>query len=117
MRNISIAAAAAIVSALALSGCVTPESADKTVELRVGQTRHLTAYRSDGCGAPAPSYASVLPRLPTITVAEYSDGGLSSRVSKDCGKRVPTRAVNVTGVKPGAEGHQYQSGSVAIVVK
>jgi hypothetical protein len=102
---------------LLLSGCVTPGSADKTVEVRVGQTRHLTAYRGNSCGAPAPSYASVVARLPRLSVGEYSDGGLSSRVSTQCRKRVPTRAVNVTGVKPGAEAKQYQSESVAIVVK
>ncbi|WGM59853.1 MULTISPECIES: hypothetical protein [Agrobacterium] len=35
------------VAVLALSGCVSAGSADKTVELSVGQTRHLTAYRAD----------------------------------------------------------------------
>ena len=117
MRNSSASAAIAVAAALALSGCVTPSSADKTVEISVGQTRHLTAYRGGSCDAPAPSYASVVARLPGISVARYSDGGLSSRVSIVCKKRVPTRAVNVTGVKPGSEAHQYQSESVAIVVK
>jgi hypothetical protein len=105
------------VAALTLSACVTPGSASKTVELRVGQTHHLTAYRGNSCSAPAPSYEAIVARLPKISVAKYSDGGLSSRVSKDCRKRVPTRAVNVTGVSAGTEAKQYQSESVAIVVR
>jgi len=117
MRNSLVLAAAAGAAALFLSGCVTPGNADKTVELQVGQTKHLTAYRANGCGAAPPSFADIEGRLPKSSIVKYSDGGLSSRVSKDCGKRVPTRAVNATGVAAGEEGHQYQSGSVAIVVR
>lgn len=117
MRNSLVFAAAAGAAALLLAGCVTPGNADKTVEMQVGQTRHITAYRANGCGASAPSFAAIEGRLPKSSVVKYSDGGLSSRVSRDCGKRVPTRAVNGTGIAPGTEGHMYQSGSVAIVVK
>jgi hypothetical protein len=110
---------AAVVGAacLLLSGCVTPGNADKTVEMRVGETRHITAYRSGACGTPPPSFAAIEGRLPKSSIVKYSDGGLSSRISKDCGRRVPTRAVNGTGIAPGTEGHMYQSGSVAIVVR
>lgn len=117
MRNIIVVSAMAILSGLALSGCVTAANADKTVEMGVGQTRHITAYRGNSCSAGAPSYAEIVGRLPKSSIIKYSDGGLSSRVSKDCGRRVPTRAVNGTGIAPGSEGHAYQSGSVAIVVK
>lgn len=105
------------VAVLLLSGCVTAGNADKTVELRVGETRHLTAYRGNSCSAAAPSFAAIQNRLPKSSIVSYSDAGLSSRVSRDCGKRVPTRAVNATGVTPGSEGHAYQSESVAIVVR
>lgn len=113
----SLVSSLAGLAALTLSACVTPGSANKTVELRVGQTRHLTAYRANSCSSPAPSYESVVARLPKITVAKYSDGGLSSRVSINCKRRVPTRAINVTGVAAGTEAKQYQSESVAIVVR
>ena len=107
----------ALLSGLFLAGCVTTGNADKTVELGIGQTRHLTAYRGNSCTAPAPSYANIVNRLPKSSIVAYSDGGPSSRVSKDCKMRVPTRAVNATGVKPGSEVIRYQSGTVAIVVK
>lgn len=117
MRNAIVVGAVSIFSVLMLSGCVTPTNADKTVEMRVGETRHLTAYRGNSCGAGAPSYSEIVDRLPKSSIVKYSDGGLSSRVSRDCGKRVPTRAVNGTAIATGSEGHRYQSGTVAIVVK
>ena len=103
-------------AAMVLPGCVSAGSADKTVELSVGQTRHLTAYRADSCGGTPPSFASLVGRLPKSAIVSYSDGGLSSRVSKDCKGRVPTRAVNATGIAPGSEVKRFQSGVVAIVV-
>ena len=106
-----------LVAGLALAGCVSASSADKTVELSVGRTGHLTAYRADGCGGTPPSFASIAGRLPKSTIVTYSDGGISSRVSKQCKGRVPTRAVNATAVAAGSEVHRYQSGVVAIVVK
>lgn len=102
---------------LALAGCVSASNADKTVELSVGQTRHLTAYRADGCGSAPPSFAAIAGRLPKSAIVTYSDGGLSSRVSKQCNGRVPTRAVNATAIAAGSEVKRYQSGVVAIVVK
>lgn len=106
-----------VVAALSLAGCVSAGSADVTRELSVGQTRHITAYRGDGCSAPAPSFAAIESRLPRSNIIRYSDGGLSSRVSDQCKTRVPTRAVNGTGLKAGSEVKRYQSGTVAIVVK
>lgn len=107
----------AILILMPLAGCVSAGGADVTREVRVGQTAHITAYRGNGCNTPAPSFAQIQNRLPRSEIVRYSDGGPSSRVSRDCGKSVPTRAVNGTGVKPGQEVHRYQSGTVAIVVK
>lgn len=101
---------------LLAAGCVSTGGGERR-ELAVGQTRHLTAYRADSCGAPPPSFADVAGRIPRSDIVRYSDGGLSSRVSNDCGRRVPTRAVNATGIKPGTETTRYQSGTVTIVVK
>lgn len=106
-----------IVATAALTGCVSATSADKTVELSVGQTRHLTAYRADGCGAAAPAFDSIVGRLPRSEIVSYSDAGLSSRRSVQCGRQVPTRAVNATGVKAGSEVKRYQSETVSIVVR
>lgn len=100
-----------------LAGCVSAGSADVTRELAVGETRHITAYRADGCGAPPPSFAAIAGKLPRSEIIRYSDGGISSRVSNQCKTRVPTRAVNGTGIKAGSEVKRYQSGTVAIVVK
>lgn len=99
-----------------LAGCTTAGSVDKTVTMNVGQTGHLTAYRNDSCGASAPSWESVERKLPRSSIVSYSDGGLRSRNSKQCGKQVPTRAVNVMGIKPGSEINRYQD-VIQIVVK
>lgn len=104
------------IAALSLAGCVSAGSADVTRELRVGQTAHITAYRADACGAPAPSFAQIVGRLPKSEIVRYSDGGLSSRNSNACG-RVATRAVNGTGIKAGTEVKRFQSGTVKIVVR
>ncbi|WP_230980496.1 hypothetical protein [Oryzicola mucosus] len=108
---------AMLFSGLIMAGCVSAGSADKTVELSVGETKHLTAYRADGCGAPPPSFAAVSGRMPRSQIVSYSDGGLSSRMSDQCKKNVPTRAVNATGIKSGSEVKRFQSGVVAIVVR
>lgn len=100
---------------LLAAGCVT--AGGERREFAVGKTRHLTAYRADSCGAPPPSFAEVATRIPRSEILRYSDGGLSSRVSNDCGGRVPTRAVNGTGIKPGTETTRYQSGTITVVVK
>ena len=100
-----------------LAGCVSVDSADVKRELAVGETRHITAYRGDGCSAPAPSFDTVMKRIPKSELVRYSDGGLSSRVSDQCKTRVPTRAVNGTGIKACAEVKNYQSGTVASIVK
>lgn len=60
-RYISLASVS--VAVLALSGCVSA-GVDKTVELSVGQTRHLTAYRAENCGAAPLSFAAVAGKLP-----------------------------------------------------
>lgn len=102
---------------LPLAGCVSAQNADRTLELSVGETKHITGYRAETCSAPAPSFTAIQGRLPRSELVTYSDGGPSSRVSNQCGKRVPTRAVNATAVKVGTEVKRYQSGTVAIVVK
>lgn len=107
----------ALLLVLPLAGCVSAGSADVTRELAVGQTVHITAYRADSCSAPAPSFATVERRLPRSEIVRFSDGGLSSRVSDQCKVRVPTRAVNGTGIKAGSEVKRFQSGTVAIVVR
>lgn len=112
MRNVFL-----VLFAAGIGGCVSASSADVTRELSVGQTRHITAYRGNSCNAPAPTFAEIQRRLPSSNIVRYSDGGLSSRESRDCGKRVPTRAVNGTGIAAGQEVKRYQSGTVAIVVR
>ncbi len=106
----ALASAALVVS-------VSTPALSNTVEMRVGQTKHITAYRADKCGAGAPTFNQIKSRLPRSSIVEYSDGGTSSRVSDQCKTRVPTRAVNGKAVKTGKETRRYQSGSVTIVVK
>lgn len=115
--NIKYASIIATAFGMALSGYVSVAAAQQvTRELKVGETRHITAYRGNSCNAPAPSFAQIAGKLPRSKIVKYSDGGTSSRVSDQCGKRVPTRAVNGTGIKKGTETHRYQN-TVRIVVK
>lgn len=98
------------------SMCLGAAAHAKTVEMKIGQTKHITAYRANGCGAPPPSFEQVMKRIPKSKLVTYSDGGLSSRVSNQCKRSVPTRAVNGTAVQAGKETKRYQSGAVTIVV-
>lgn len=100
---------------LVVAGCVSAANADKTVELRVGQTKHLDAYRASSCGAPAPTFAQIQSRLPSSNIVQFSDGGVSSRMSDSCKRRVPTRAINGTGIAVGQEVKKFDN-TVAIVV-
>jgi hypothetical protein len=88
----------------------------ETLELAVGETRRLDAYRGETCDSGAPSWENVQARLPASAIIAYSDGGLSSRDSNACRKNVPTRAVDATGLRPGQEVHQF-SDRIAIVVR
>lgn len=101
---------------LVVAGCVSAANADKTVELRVGQTKHIDAYRASSCGAPAPSFADIQGRLPSSKIVQFSDGGISSRMSNSCKRRVPTRAINGTGVAVGEEVKRFDN-TVAIIVR
>lgn len=103
-------------TAIALTGLAVAAHA-KTVEMQVGQTKHITAYRGFKCGSPPPTFQELSRRIPRSKLVTYSDGGLSSRISKDCKRRVPTRAINGTAVKTGKETKRYQSGMVTLVVK
>lgn len=73
-------------AALLATGCA---SVDKTVELGVGQTKHLTAYRADSCGASAPSYANVAARLPRAKTIRYSDGGCPAATASSAERGCP----------------------------
>lgn len=106
-----------ILSACLISaGCVSASSASKTVEMRVGQTTRIDAYRAKACGAPAPSFAELQGRLPNSRIVQFSDGGVSSRMSDSCRRRVATRVVNGTGIAAGQEAHRFDN-TVAIVVR
>jgi hypothetical protein len=112
MRNLAFAAA----TTFGLI-CLGTTAHAKTVELKVGQTKHITAYRGFKCGSRAPTFGDLMKRIPKSKLVTYSDGGPSSRVSDQCKRRVPTRAINGTAVKAGKETKRYQSGTVTIVVK
>lgn len=112
MKKVGLFTAAVV----AWAGMSIPSYAN-TVEFRMGQTKHITAYRGFRCGSPAPAFGDVMKRIPKSKLVKYSDGGLSSRVSKQCKTRVPTRAINGTAIKSGKETKRYQSGTVTLVVR
>lgn len=125
MMNFKLAIPMAV-SAFVLTGCMTSgplESADQippgteTVQLAIGETKRIDAYRAAECGAPPPSWATVRALLPPSSIVRYSDGGPAvRRNSRSCGGDVPTRAVNGTGIASGVEINQY-SDRVAIIVE
>ncbi len=89
----------------------------EAVGIRIGKTQHLTAYRVRSCADPAPAFADVVKLLPKTRSVTSTDGGLRSRMSRQCVREAPTRAVNGTGCtrEPGRK--KNQSDDLRVVVK
>lgn len=74
----------------------------RNVSARVGDSMIIHGARGNECG-PAPSWEEAMPLLPEMVTGTLSDGGVGTRVSRQCGGRVPARAIVFTATAEGTE--------------
>lgn len=74
----------------------------RNVSVKVGESAIIHGARGNDCG-PAPSWESAKLLLPELVTGTLTDGGVGTRVSRQCGGRVPARAILFTATRPGTE--------------
>lgn len=74
----------------------------RTVTAKVGDALIIHGARGEACG-PAPDWERASARLPRLTTGDLTDGGIGTRYSRQCGGRVPARAILFTATRPGVE--------------
>jgi len=74
----------------------------RNVSVKVGESAIIHGARGNECG-PAPSWESAKLLLPELVTGTLTDGGVGTRVSRQCGGRIPARAILFTATQPGIE--------------
>lgn len=74
----------------------------RNVSARVGDSVIIHGARGNECG-PAPSWEVARELLPQLQTGTLGDGGVGTRQSRQCGGRVPARAILFTATSPGTE--------------
>ena len=74
----------------------------RNVSVKVGESAIIHGARGNECG-PAPSWESAKLLLPELVTGTLTDGGVGTRVSRQCGGRVPARAILFTATTVGTE--------------
>jgi len=74
----------------------------RNVSVKVGESAIIHGARGNECG-PAPSWESAKLLLPELVTGTLTDGGVGTRVSRQCGGRVPARAILFTATTAGTE--------------
>lgn len=74
----------------------------RTVTAKVGDALIIHGARGETCG-PAPDWERASAGLPQLTTGDLTDGGVGTRYSRQCGGRVPARAILFTATRPGVE--------------
>ncbi len=74
----------------------------RNVSLKVGESAIIHGARGNECG-PAPSWESAKLLLPELVTGTLTDGGVGTRNSRQCGGRVPARAILFTATRVGTE--------------
>jgi len=74
----------------------------RNVSVKVGESAIIHGARGNNCG-PAPTWESAKLLLPELVTGTLTDGGVGTRVSRQCGGRVPARAILFTATRPGTE--------------
>ena len=74
----------------------------RNVSLKVGESAIIHGARGDECG-PAPSWDVAEDMLPELVTGTLTDGGVGTRNSRQCGGRVPARAILFTATTAGTE--------------
>lgn len=74
----------------------------RNVSVKVGKSAIIHGARGNECG-DAPSWESAKLLLPELVTGTLTDGGVGTRVSRQCGGRIPARAILFTATKAGTE--------------
>jgi len=74
----------------------------RNVSVKVGESAIIHGARGNECG-PAPSWESASLLLPELVTGTLTDGGVGTRISRQCGGRVPARAILFTATQSGTE--------------
>lgn len=74
----------------------------RNVSVQVGDAVIIHGARGNECG-DAPSWESARVLLPELMTGKLSDGGIGTRYSRQCGGRVPARAILFIATTPGIE--------------
>lgn len=74
----------------------------RNVSVKVGESAIIHGARGNECG-PAPTWESAKLLLPELVTGTLTDGGVGTRVSRQCGGRIPARAILFTAMQPGVE--------------
>lgn len=74
----------------------------RNISVKVGESAIIHGARGNECG-PAPSWESAKLLLPELVTGTLTDGGVGTRVSRQCGGRIPARAILFTATQPGVE--------------
>lgn len=88
----------------------------RNVNVRVGEAVIIHGLRGRACG-DAPSWATTQARLPNLQTGTLSDGGVGTRYSRQCGGRVPARAILFTPTTPGVEQTSLFGDEINITVR
>lgn len=87
------------------------------VELSVGKSVIIHGARSSACGAAPPAWADLKASLPSSSLGTFSDGGIGTRLSKQCNGPTPARAIKFTAKTKGSEKVYLQGDRITITVK
>ncbi|QDL91487.1 hypothetical protein FDP22_06640 [Paroceanicella profunda] len=105
-----------VFSTLLLAACAGGGAGRNQEVIAVGETKHLTVYIGDKCGA-VPTFEEIEGRLPASQIISYSDGGVGERTSRRCGGTAPGRRILATGVQIGEETNVYEAGKLTVIVR
>lgn len=74
----------------------------RNISVQVGEAVIIHGARGNDCG-DAPSWESAKELLPELVTGTLTDGGVGTRYSRQCGGRIPARAILFTAKTPGTE--------------
>lgn len=74
----------------------------RNISIKVGESAIIHGARGNECG-DAPTWESAKLLLPELVTGTLTDGGVGTRVSRQCGGRIPARAILFTATSPGTE--------------
>lgn len=88
----------------------------RNVSAKVGDALIIHGARGRNCGQ-APDWENAKKQLPELETGVLSDGDIGTRFSRQCGGRVPARAILFTATTPGIEQIALYGDPITITVR